>query len=635
MGWEWTRVLRMTIVSGIVSMLITIALANSVTYADSNEREVVIKLEAGNSNVWINGDQIKVQAPYAQAGTTMVPLSVITKAFGAGLKLEQNKVITLTYNYTRLILTLGSKTVKVNGREVAIAVAPTAVNNVTMVPLRVVAEAFDAELDLPKGTKQIVITGKRAIPALVTNDNLMAENRIGDSYYGWTMNEPTSMELVHQSDTGTFLVWNDEKGVTYLVLSIFELTRELTKEEIHGIMEPEPDSGEKVLGIKTIAVNGMKFEKMITHANGKYQEYRTIQHDGHLFIIQLDVPSELQKDLDRYQPLLDSFQPVYNPSNSGIMDITKLPNGMMMKEDRESGLNLRIPVEWQQNSFSAYPMYFGEEGSLSVKVSPLSEADTLDAWASRIRQNLHEDYRADYIQISEPSYRQIDGARAIALKYLYSNDKNEWYVANDVMLVKNGYKFHIQYYYSDANNQESAQLFDLILASIAIDPGAFENNSADEPADRTSKLFRSSEDYGYNIELPAYWNNIFGESAEDHFMYGTVGVTAELQVVGGETKQSIVTGFYEYLQQLHEEESYEYKVVEEKEVTIGGTAAIRMEFELLIKMQGGIPYRWIIYVCERNDDVFILEFQVNEANNTPYHKRLIEAIITSLTFASE
>ena len=98
------------------------------------------------------------QPPLNESGRVMVPMRAIFEAFGATVKYEPTeKIVTGVLGDKTVILTIGSNKVTVNGQEKLLDVAPKIVNSRTLVPLRVVVESFNADVDWINETRTVVI----------------------------------------------------------------------------------------------------------------------------------------------------------------------------------------------------------------------------------------------------------------------------------------------------------------------------------------------------------------------------------------------------------------------------------------------------------------------------------------------
>ena len=95
-------------------------------YADDSDILASISLTPGSSTITINGTETEAEAPYiAENGVTLVPLRVICEAFNATADWnEENQTVTIQYNEVNVVLTIGSKAVDVNGHTEVLEAAP-------------------------------------------------------------------------------------------------------------------------------------------------------------------------------------------------------------------------------------------------------------------------------------------------------------------------------------------------------------------------------------------------------------------------------------------------------------------------------------------------------------------------------
>jgi uncharacterized protein YkwD len=96
-------------------------------------------------SVVINGKQQSYeQAPINQNGNVLVPMRGLFEAVGAKVEWNgEDRTVTASAHDTSVYLQIDNKTVRVNGSERLLEVAPVIHNGFTMVPLRFVGEALD------------------------------------------------------------------------------------------------------------------------------------------------------------------------------------------------------------------------------------------------------------------------------------------------------------------------------------------------------------------------------------------------------------------------------------------------------------------------------------------------------------
>lgn len=135
---------------------------------DENGHPYIFMLEknvnntSGNISIILNGKPLNFsQAPYMANDTTMVPMRVIFEALGADVNYDSDsQKITATKGDIVVELMLGEKSAKKNGENIALDAAAVTKNGNTMVPLRFVAEALQAQVDWNGSLQIIAITLK-------------------------------------------------------------------------------------------------------------------------------------------------------------------------------------------------------------------------------------------------------------------------------------------------------------------------------------------------------------------------------------------------------------------------------------------------------------------------------------------
>ncbi len=121
---------------------------------------VEIFFKVGDSTLNINGEDVTVETPYVVGeGVTLVPVRVITEAFGASVDWDgAERKVTLTTDEKKIELWIGKIEASINRETLTLLSAPEISNNVTMVPLRFISEGFGAEVSYDNKTKQITVT---------------------------------------------------------------------------------------------------------------------------------------------------------------------------------------------------------------------------------------------------------------------------------------------------------------------------------------------------------------------------------------------------------------------------------------------------------------------------------------------
>ena len=116
------------------------------------------------------------QPPIVEKGRTLIPIRAVAESIGADVEWDPvSKTATLSRANTRIVLTIGSNTAYVDGKEVILDAAPVIVNGRTLLPLRFVAEAFSQNVEWDSGQKIVRISEDMSFAA----DSNMREWLIG------------------------------------------------------------------------------------------------------------------------------------------------------------------------------------------------------------------------------------------------------------------------------------------------------------------------------------------------------------------------------------------------------------------------------------------------------------------------
>jgi hypothetical protein len=120
---------------------------------------------AGNSAIKVSVDS-KILAfdsdPFIEKGTTMVPMRRIFEALNANVEwVKETQQIIATDHNNCIILNVGKPIAQKNGNEVVLTVAPQIVNGSTYVPVRFIAEALNADVSWDSASKTVIINSNQ------------------------------------------------------------------------------------------------------------------------------------------------------------------------------------------------------------------------------------------------------------------------------------------------------------------------------------------------------------------------------------------------------------------------------------------------------------------------------------------
>ena len=97
-------------------------------------------------------------APLICNGRTMVPMRKIFEELGASVSWDgETKTVVGTKGYKKVVITVGSKTMLVDGEKVLLDAVPIVISGRTLVPVRAIAEGLGAIVSWDGETKTVKI----------------------------------------------------------------------------------------------------------------------------------------------------------------------------------------------------------------------------------------------------------------------------------------------------------------------------------------------------------------------------------------------------------------------------------------------------------------------------------------------
>ncbi|OPA76233.1 copper amine oxidase [Paenibacillus selenitireducens] len=126
-----------------------------------------VSAAAAPIQIYIDGVRLPTdQAPVSVGGRTLLPLRAIFEALQADVNWNPStKVVTATRDNTTIVLKMGSRTASINGVSSTLDVPAQSINSRTMIPVRFVSEAMGEEVDWNAGSKSVFIKTSSGNPS--------------------------------------------------------------------------------------------------------------------------------------------------------------------------------------------------------------------------------------------------------------------------------------------------------------------------------------------------------------------------------------------------------------------------------------------------------------------------------------
>ncbi len=598
---------------------------SSTAYADDGKIEIRFKL--GDSTLLINGKSVTVPTPYVVNGTTLVPLRVITEAFGAKVGWDGvERKVTLTYEDNAIELWIGSKISKVNGEEKELLEAPEIRNDLTMVPLRFITENFDATVQYIGDTKEvIVIKEPKQQDDSSTITGALTKDRIGDTSYGWSIDTPKTLTLEERTFDGlrtTFVA----DGVE-LTIGIYPLDEAQTLSEVLE-NEKSGSSGYTLINSTTETdKNGIKYAFTQYKSKSFFYDNRSYLKDGFILYVDTYIENDLSNDnvkanLKYADSLLSSFgdqtvtQDLSNVNAAGYRTYT----------DSKYLFSIDVPKSFYQRSsqkensieFRFLTANYNAYANCSVSVFSKSHA-SLEDWA-----------KVDY----EKNVSVLNPAISTASKIEAKTFKNITAVGYSVTAKINGNTTKVYDYYAYAgdygynfsfsfndfvpNAEQYAEYFFNSLVLKQLDKNVIGKLQVNDPLDY--KLSKNVNETSFSMNVPKSVSGSNGTYMEEN-TYTYVVVTV------GSGEGLSTDQVYSDLLTFARDSDPKFETTCEK-TTLGGYDAIKVKSNVFSTSGTKMGYTES-YAVLTNGKLYIVVLSIlTEYYNGSMYRAMVQAINT-------
>lgn len=384
---------------------------------------VSISLSAGSTTMTLNGEEVEITAPYVtDEGVTLVPLRVITEAFGAEVVWdEETQSINITYEEVNLKLAIGSKAAVINEHAEELESAPELKDGTTMVPLRFISETFGADVKYDAEFGIVTVTLYDSEEAEMIR-GMHDKDYIGDSYHEWSMKTPRNMRLSYRSFDGTYLSFYDDYS-NYINISvddtgdaddinaIFQTKLDnITYGVITGAEKGTDSNGNPMFSLSTKSSYSKSYCKLILKGNKTY----TITVSSYSY----EDSEEADTAYENIISLIDSFAVGVHED---MYDFSDIKDGVREYENEELKLSFSIPKSYTEEEYSIsfneieFASYDEETtGGLSLKIYSKNETVTKNTFAETQHEIDTSVFNPETITVGEFDTVAINETDAVA-----------------------------------------------------------------------------------------------------------------------------------------------------------------------------------------------------------------------------
>ena len=489
---------------------------------------IEIAFQIGSDILRINGSDTQVEtAPYVVGeGVTMVPIRVITEAFGAVVDWnEAEQSITITYSGVVMRLVVGSIEATINGQTLTMLSPPEVYNDRTMVPLRFISENFGADVSYDAATDSVLVVKESFGDAVLDNYNSILKKtdkaRVGDSYYCWSMLVPKELRLTERTFDGAATYFtSDDMTIGVEIVPVVDTEGQFSLDKLGIAMKQIASASPNTFIAQNEGTQGGEPYYEVSYKDNSYQyDQRAFYKDKKIYY--LWAIRDLTGDASQSAALEEtrqSFEIKYAFA-SDTEDLSNVENGLRPFENKELGIATRIPAEWVmlQNSASNEMQFVLADdscyGRLYINVFSKPAGETADDWAARDLETLQYIYNSEAADFTGPEPVVIGGVQGAQTKCSVTVGADGGKTHNEsVYLTGGNYKYQLTFLYDDATAENSAYFSkarEMIKGFTFTEPDAATLGQLQEPeppyADDDVVDSVVLNDNKYRLNIPTGW----------------------------------------------------------------------------------------------------------------------------------
>lgn len=409
---------------------------------------VEIELKVGESTILVNGEEMEVTAPYIVGeGVTLVPLRVITEAFGAEVEWDADtQSIALSYPDVDMLLRIGSKSVTVNTHVEELEEAAELHDGTTMVPLRFISETFGAVVEYDEDTQFITVIKTASDKSGTILAGATDKDYIGDGYYGWTMKNPKSFIMGDASFDGSSAFFYGDAGSISIYIKKYDEEQD-ARAEFNSVLD---FMSESMLSIADMEDAGGGVTRIHFRGKSSYgTENDIIEYVSGKTIYKVSASTYSYGDEPDTAELFDITSSFSITDNSrDYYDISSIQEGKREFTDEDYKVTVKLPASWYDASYGKANVFSycdNDNKAYNVKIGIYSAQGNVPAAEMAERDRTDNEYisNPDISDISNVTAGSFNGAEAWEYTITRSGTGVSSYTMRDIFFEIGDYIYNI------------------------------------------------------------------------------------------------------------------------------------------------------------------------------------------------
>jgi len=348
--------------------------------------KITISFKSGAGNYNVNGKNVKAETSVTVNGKVFVPINVITDALSATLNIDKKKkTAAINYNGVEIKLTDKKAEAIIAGKKVKMDAAPYIKNSSIMAPVSFLADTFGADITNDKGQVTFVkeIANPNSIKDFSTLIKNTTKNKIGDSYYNWSMSLPKDLELSYRDFNGSENAFTAQDESYYVGVYIYDKEKDTSLDSIVDfLLEYTKDYTLIDYGKKTNS-DGIDYVEFIYKDDEQTYQSRYFLSDNKEYSFILTTKNDEAYIDDKYQNIINSFKFKFDNDGSAedLSDVSK--EGFRKYQDTRMKWSINMHPDWEEykdDKIQNKVVFNGNNGAFfSLEVYSLDSGETLDS----------------------------------------------------------------------------------------------------------------------------------------------------------------------------------------------------------------------------------------------------------------
>lgn len=500
-------------------LLIFVCLVLSSSFLWAAEGRIEISFKVGDDILTINGKETQVEKPVVINGVTLVPLRVISEAFGAEVQWDGAlRRVTLSYNGILINLYIDNKEAMVDNTKTELLEAPKIINDKTMVPLRFITENFGADVSYDEKTQQITVIKESANENSIKDFSLIlkktSKGRVGDSYYKWSIDYPKTLKLSQRSFNGSWNIFVHQDETYFIALSIEDNEDQSLDSILPAVLNRVKEY--TLINQQKLKAGQDEYIKVVYRDKKSGYEERYYIKDNKIYSLGLfyDDYNKYKEDKE-IQKILDSFMLEYknDGTEEDLSDVTS--DGMRPYEDKKFGYSLKVLADWveikSEDKENKITFSDGSKNLVYIYVHSIEKGQALEEIVKKELEYLYREYNQEVYKLQSSESGLIGGKVVKKMNFVVKLGNDTVY-STDIYAVGKNYKYNFGFVLDAEtyNDSEKRAKIMSMLESFKFEEPDFDELGyiLDPNLIDTAETFKTVEnkDMGLSFTIPATWS---------------------------------------------------------------------------------------------------------------------------------